>query len=98
MWEDPANWLALLSGPTQWFLGHSTNVALLVIGVLLMIEMIIWGAFLAKVRFSPLWVLLLAAPYLYPSMVTASLLIIAFWILAFKRWPIEKQATDDSAG
>jgi hypothetical protein len=75
--------LATLSAPTFWLFSQPPAIGYTILGVLLMLALIAWGVALAKMRYSPLWVLVLLVPVL---------VIPALWYIAFARWPIEKRA------
>ena len=70
-----------LSTPTLWIMNSDPFVGYTILGVLLCIALIMAGLALAKMRLSPLWVLLLLVPFVAP---------LSFWVLAYIKWPVDK--------
>ena len=81
MSEIYATVLRLLAQPTIWLLSLPQVPAMSIISLLACSAIIVGGLALAKLRFSPLWVLSILAPYIP---------IILLWILAYKKWPQKK--------
>lgn len=81
MTNDIIYWLDALSQPLNWLFAQPPAIGYTILGVIMMAAIIIWGVALAKMRFSPLWVLIILVPVL---------VIPALWYAAFAKWPIEK--------
>lgn len=74
-------WLNAISQPFNWLFAQPPVIGYTILGVAIMLAIMIWGVALAKLRYSPLWVLILLVPVL---------VIPALWYVALARWPIEK--------
>jgi len=79
MIADIVTWLTI---PTLLLLNLPPFIGYTILGLLVMTTIILNGLALAKMRFSPLWAVLLLVPYLQIAL---------FWLVAYKKWPVEKQ-------
>lgn len=74
--------LTALYAPTAWLLTQPPFISGTALGLLAMITIILSGLVLAKMRFSPLWCLLLMVPYLSVALL---------WLVACIKWPVERK-------
>ncbi|NDE90729.1 MAG: hypothetical protein EB059_06275 [Alphaproteobacteria bacterium] len=78
--------LDALYAPLAWFMGLNQYFSMTVVGLMIAAALAIAGFVLARMGYKPLWALLLIVP-------TAN--VIALWVLALVRFPIEKTGDAD---